>query len=228
MRTALGASRGRIARQLLVECALMAVAGGLLGLGLSRLGLALSPSAACPSGVLPYWFDYSMDGTVAVGLVVMALATLALFAVVPAWQASRAAVIDVLKDGGQTATGRRGARRWGTGLLAVELGLAVIVTAQLGVATWRSSRSEIASDAVLDDPGVLTAAVTLPALTYRTTDARRAFHDRWLERLAAPARRDLGGVGQPAAARTSARTRAAHRRRGGSVPGRRRRSSPCR
>jgi putative ABC transport system permease protein len=183
VRTALGASRGRIARQLLVESVVVAAAASALGLALSRAGVAVY-RGWIPDGLLPYWFDYSLNPPLVAALGALALATLVVFAVVPAFHASRTAVVTVLKDGGRGDTGRRGAALGGSVFLGVQLGLAIVLAAQVGVATV--TRDEpLATDRALDDARVLTGTLTLPAADYASTAARRQFAGKVLEGLAA-------------------------------------------
>ena len=183
VRTALGASRRRIARQLVVECLAMATAAALLGLALSRAGVAIYRHWI-PDGILPYWFDYSMNLPLFLALAAMALVAVVVFAVVPALHATRVAVVEVLKDGGRGDTGRRGTRLAASALLAVQLGLAVVLVTHVGLSAVNSGE-RLETDARLEDDVVLTGAVTLPAARYPTVDARRDFHRRMVERLRA-------------------------------------------
>jgi predicted lysophospholipase L1 biosynthesis ABC-type transport system permease subunit len=105
IRTSLGASRVRIVRQLLVEAAIIAAAGAVFGALFSKAGVVLMQSAI-PEGTLPYWFNYSMDARVFAGLVVVSIATIAAFGLIPALQASRTDVNRTLKDGGRAFTGQ--------------------------------------------------------------------------------------------------------------------------
>ena len=104
IRTSLGASRLRIVRQLLVEAAVIAAAGAVFGVLFSKAGVVVMQSAI-PEGTLPYRFDYSMDRSVFAGLVVVSIATVAVFGLIPALQASRTDVNRTLKDGGRALTG---------------------------------------------------------------------------------------------------------------------------
>jgi putative ABC transport system permease protein len=183
VRTALGASRGRIARQLLVESVVIAAAASALGLALSRAGVALY-RGWIPDGLLPYWFDYSLNPALVAALGALALATLVVFAVVPAVLASRTAVVAVLKDGGRGDTGRRGAALGGSIFLGAQLGLAIVLAAQVGVATV--TRDEpLATDPALDDARVLTGTLTLPAADDASLEARRDLAGRVIDRLTA-------------------------------------------
>lgn len=181
VRTALGASRGRIARQLLVESVVIAAAASVFGLALSRAGVAVY-RGWIPDGLLPYWFDYSLNPALVAGLGALALATLVVFAVVPALYASRTAVVVVLKDGGRGDTGRRGAALGGSVFLGVQLGLAIVLAAQVGVATVTRDQ-RLATDRALDDARVLTGTLTLPAADYASAEARLALATRVIDRL---------------------------------------------
>jgi putative ABC transport system permease protein len=181
VRTALGASRGRIARQLLVESVVIAAAASAFGLALSRAGVAVY-RGWIPDGLLPYWFDYSLNPALVAALGALALATLVVFAVVPAVLASRTAVVNVLKDGGRGDKGRRGAALGGSAFLGVQLGLAIVLAAQVGLATVTRDQP-LATDRALDDARVLTGTLTLPAADYASPEARRALATRVIERL---------------------------------------------
>ena len=101
LRTSLGASRPRLVRQLLIESAVLAGAGGGLGVALAIAGVRLFRQGI-PENVLPYWLDYSIDARVIAALVaVSALATIAI-GLAPAVQASRVDPQAVLRQGGPT------------------------------------------------------------------------------------------------------------------------------
>ncbi|HEX6215683.1 MAG TPA: ABC transporter permease, partial [Vicinamibacterales bacterium] len=88
IRTSLGASRARVILQLLVEAALIAGGGAIIGALVSIAGVR-AIDAGIPDGILPYWTDYAMDRTVFAALVALALLTVIVFGLVPALHASR-------------------------------------------------------------------------------------------------------------------------------------------
>ena len=112
LRAAIGASRGRVVRQLLTESALLAVAGGLAGLLLGHIVLALAPDML-PDGLLPGAVVPSLDlRVVAFGIGASVLVGLA-FGMVPAWQATSGSPGQVIAGEGRGNTSRGGRlREW--------------------------------------------------------------------------------------------------------------------
>ena len=136
---------------------------------------------AIPGDALPYWFDYSIDWRVLAALIGVSAVTVLVFALVPAIQASRTDVLTVLKDGGRSnVAGRR--RVLATMFLVAQLALAVVLLAHLAV-NVRINRPGLASDAIFDNPEIVTAAMTLPPASYPSAVARSAFYDSLLSRL---------------------------------------------
>jgi predicted permease len=142
VRLALGASRGRIMRQLLVESMLVAVGGGAAGLAVALWGVDLMTRFK-PSDPTRFWVAYArtfqhytvgVDGVVLAFNFSLSVATGLLFGLIPAWQASRADVNDALKVGGvSTRVGLGhglGARRW---LIAAEIALSLVLLAGAGL-----------------------------------------------------------------------------------------------
>jgi putative ABC transport system permease protein len=176
LRGALGASRRRILRQLLVENALLAVAGSLAGLGMSAASVRLL-AAAIPKEVLPFWVQYTVDGRVLMVVVVVCAATILLFGLVPA----------LCVDTSQMETNRiagRGRRvtAWSAVLMTVEFGLTVVLLA----AVVLSIRVALAADregVTIEGSHLLTMWVTLPQATYSTGTERMAFFEQLNARL---------------------------------------------
>jgi predicted permease len=143
IRVSLGAARGRVARQVLIESALLAAIGTSIG------AAAASPAAGAllrlmMSGRLPPGWPSQLDlplGPDVRGLLFSAgagLLTAALFAIVPAWQAFRTPPLASLRDGG-TAAVRTSRRRFGQGLVVAQIALSVVLlTGALGLAGYLS------------------------------------------------------------------------------------------
>ncbi len=140
VRLALGASRWRLTRQLLVESVLLSVPGGVLGWGIARYGIRVYAHFADGGGISSWtgiWFanilDYSMDSRVCAYLAAISLGTGLLFGVVPALRLSRLDIHRILKDGGRGATGGTRGKRLATLLVTAETALTVVLLAGSGV-----------------------------------------------------------------------------------------------
>jgi putative ABC transport system permease protein len=184
IRTSLGASRARIVGQLLIEALVIAAAAAVVGAAISIAGVR-AVELGIPEGTLPYWTDYTMDRTVFGGLVGLSLATTVVFGLIPAIQASRTDVNRTLKDGGRANTSAGMGVLTGA-FLSVELALAMILGAQVAVASYLANRP-MPTDANINTTEVVTAAVTLPAASYPTPQQRMDFFSRLEERLKARA-----------------------------------------
>jgi predicted lysophospholipase L1 biosynthesis ABC-type transport system permease subunit len=106
IRTALGASRVQVLRQLLVEALLLAFSGGALGIPMSlallRMALRFIP------GDVPRLYAVSIDARVLTFAIVLSIATALVFGLIPAWKISRSGPASSLREGGPTTTmGRR-------------------------------------------------------------------------------------------------------------------------
>jgi predicted permease len=133
VRAALGASRGRLLRQLLTESLALATVGGALGVlvatGATRL-IARIPKDALP---LPVQFDVRVDGSVLAFAVLVSLASTLLFGLLPAWRASRPALVPSLKADatGEGSVRRRVALRDALVVAQLALSLLLLVTGAL-------------------------------------------------------------------------------------------------
>ena len=128
MRQALGAGRARIVRQLLTESLLLACAGGVLGvvisLWTSRLLLGFY---SVDSEGYRHLFDIRTDVSVLVYAVIVTVVSGMLFGLLPAWQASRTDLNQVLKSGGNTASSARNRSRRVLVVMQVALSLTLLV-----------------------------------------------------------------------------------------------------
>ncbi len=132
VRVALGASRWRVVRQLLVESIVLGFIGGAIGLLLAIGGVRVFDAAVADSGK-PYWIQFTMDWIVLGFLTVICVVTGVLFGLAPALQVSRTNVNDVLKEGGRGNAGSRRARWLSSTMVVVELALTLVLLVGAGL-----------------------------------------------------------------------------------------------
>jgi putative ABC transport system permease protein len=162
VRTALGAARGRLVRQLLTESLVIAVIGGALG-AVAGIWAARLFRFAFPNDV-PFYFTFGADPLAIAFAAAVILATGVMFGAVPALRATRVDINDALRDGARAGDGGSRARLRHTLVVAeVALSVVLVVCAALLI---RSYRAYINTDLGFDEKGILTARVTLPERKY--------------------------------------------------------------
>jgi predicted permease len=172
LRTALGASRARIVRQLLTESTLIAAVAGAIGAALTPpltdLLLTLSPLEP------PYWVQMGWDAQVLAFTIVVSLATGIVFGLVPALRASRADLVATLKEEGRGATRGLQHNRLSRALVAAELSLSIVllVCATLMVRSYLALQRV---DLGYETSGVLTWQLTLTGSAYESEPQRARF-----------------------------------------------------
>jgi predicted permease len=183
LRIALGASRARVIRQLLVESTLLAFLGGVLGLLLSMVGVRLFDMAVADVGK-PYWIKFTMDVTVFAYLVGVCFATGIIFGIVPALQVSKTNLNDILKESGRGNAGGRRARWLASSMVVTELALTIVLLAGAGLMI-RSFLKLYALDIGVDTSRMLTMRLSLAEKKYPAAEQRRLFYESLLPRLSA-------------------------------------------
>ncbi len=188
IRAALGASRWRVVRQLLIESLMMSFLGGVLGLGLALLGVRMFWNAISDTGP-PYWLHFAMDYRVFGFFLAVCVTTGILFGLAPALQVSKTNVSANLKEGGRgTGSGSR-ARRLAGGLLIGEIALALILLVGAGL-MMRSFVNTQRFDFGIETENVLAARLTLRDERFPEAEDRLRFQQQLLVRLGA-----LPGIG---------------------------------
>jgi predicted permease len=190
IRSALGAGRGRVFQQLLVESLVLAAAGGAVGLLLARV--SLGAGATLLAGQLPRADEVSIDGRVLLFACAASLLTGILAGALPALRAGRADLNDALKEGGRndSAVGVRTRRL----LIVSEVALSVVLLMSAGV-MLRSLLALRHVDAGFNPRNVLTLRVSLPDARYDTPAKFLAFFDAALARIRAlPGVQAAGGI----------------------------------
>jgi predicted permease len=181
MRAALGASRGHIVRQLLIESVMLAIAGAAAGLAVAWAGLQVV--IAFRPANLPRLGETSLDPSVLGFTGLLAIVTGILFGLLPALQLSRPDVTGVLKDGGRTGTAGRSRQLARSGLVVLQLASSVVLA--LGAGLLIRSLVELNRvDLGFTPANVLTAQVQVPAGDYPQPADVVRFHRQATERIA--------------------------------------------
>jgi predicted permease len=176
VRTALGASRSRLARQLLIEAVLLALAGAVLGIGIALAGQKL----VAMSGLMPDWVTLGIDLRVLAFTFAVAVAAGLLFGLAPVLSAGLAKPQQVLREAGRLGGGGRGARATRGALVVAQIALAIALLASAGLLV-RSFANVIEESPGFDSRGVLTAAISLSPAKYPDDGAKANAVHRILE-----------------------------------------------
>ena len=194
IRTALGASRRRIVRQLLTEAIVLFVLGGVLGIALGSVFLRLIVQVAPPA--LSWLHDVSLDGPMLGVALGMAALTGLFFGVVPSWKAAGADVVEVVASCVKGAGRGALSQRFRLALVVSQIAIATVVVSGAALSLTSLIRAQRV-DLGFEPDRVLTARLTLPRTKYPEPAARRQFFDRLLEQV-----RASPGVTDAAAAST--------------------------
>jgi predicted permease len=179
IRSALGADRASLVRQLLTESLILAMAGGTLGLVLARWSVqslvALNPN-------LPRASEVGIDATVMLFTLLVSLATGVLFGLVPALQTSRANLQETLKDASRSGTADFAGRALRRGLVVAEVALSLTLLVAAGLLIKSVARLQNV-DPGFDPHNVLVFNLNLPPVKYPNDTAQRLFTAQLLPRL---------------------------------------------
>ncbi|MEO8431608.1 MAG: ABC transporter permease [Acidobacteriota bacterium] len=181
LRAALGASRGRIVRQILTESILLSLAAGGIGFAFARVAMD-GILSLIPYGYIPAEALVRLDPSAAAFATAVSVVTGALFGLVPALGVTRGDITSVLREDGRGLTaGGRGQRRREL-LVRVQIGIAVIMLSGAGLLIQSLTRLA-AAPLGFDPSGVLTFRIALTAERYPTAARAAAFHEELLRRM---------------------------------------------
>ena len=183
VRMAIGASRWRIIRQLLVESLLLATTAGAIGLALSVAGVRLFRNAVTGTGE-PYWLDFTMDLRVFAFFALACLGTAVIFGLAPALQTANTRLSETLNESGRGTAGTRGARRWASALVVVQLALAPVLLSGAGL-MMRTLLESYRTDVGITTAGLVRVRLSLPDQEYPDPARKAQFYRQLEERLAA-------------------------------------------
>jgi putative ABC transport system permease protein len=179
IRSALGADRASLIRQLLTESVILALAGGVLGLLLAQLSVkslvALSPN-------LPRASEIGIDGHVMIFTLVVSVATGLLFGLAPSLQSSRTRLNETLKDGGRSGSADFAGRNVRRALVVAEVALSLTLLIGAGLLIKSVAKLQGVSPG-FDSQNVLVFNLALPQVKYGSDTAQILFADQVLPRL---------------------------------------------
>lgn len=192
IRTALGASRARLATQMLTESLLLGIFGGGLGIGLGFFGVRAIVSAAPPG--IPRLAEVSMDGPVLLFAIVISVVTAVLFGMLPAWRVAQSDPQDALKSGALSTTENRRTRRMRSSLIGLEVALSTVLLILGGLFT-SSLVHLLRVQTGFSVEHVLAADVDLPPQSYKSNAMSMHFYDQAIAAIRAlPGVRSVGWV----------------------------------
>jgi putative ABC transport system permease protein len=169
IRTALGAGRWRIVRQLLTEAVLIGVASAPLGVLLARLGIFLVDAGIPPDSV-PYFIHWSLDSRTLAYTIGVSVLTGVIFGLAPALQAARTDLQSSLKEGGRGSAGG-GRARVRNALVVAEVAMSLVLL--IGASLFVRSFLNLQNSAVgFDTAPLLTMRFYLPGASYEAADVK--------------------------------------------------------
>jgi putative ABC transport system permease protein len=181
IRTALGAGRLRLIRQLLTESTLLSLLGGVVGLLFALWGVdllvALSPEN------LPRLEEISLDARVVGFTLILSLLTGIIFGLMPALQASRLDLISSLKEGGRSSMEGFSRHRMRSSLIVVEVALALVLLIGAGLMIRSFQRIQQVAPG-FNPNNLLTLELSLPRSKYAEKEQIVNFQNQVLSRIA--------------------------------------------
>ena len=175
IRIAVGATRWRLVRQLLIESLILAAAAGVLGWLLGLWGVHIFDVVTTPFGK-PSWMIFSMDYRVFAYLAAISLGSSLLFGLVPALRLSKLDILSGLKDGGRGASEGHHSKRLSSLLVIGEMALAIVLLAGAGLMI-RSFLNVYRASLGVNTKNVLTLRLILPQAKYAQPNDQVFFHE---------------------------------------------------
>jgi putative ABC transport system permease protein len=181
IRSALGATGGRIVRQVLTESVVLALLGGAAGIALAYWGVELLKQTT--GELIPGPMALRLDARVLAFSMAITGVTGLLFGVLPAWRVRRPDLTDALKNGGKNATAG-GRQRTQSLLIVAEVSLTVVLLTVTGL-LLRSLANTATADPGFEPARAVAIDLSLPRVTYTSDEQRLAFSANLLERIRA-------------------------------------------
>jgi cell division protein FtsX len=176
VRSALGASRGRIISQLFIEALVLASLAAILGLGVARLGLGYGVGQFAASGVLPFWIDASLSWKTVLYTVLLTLIGAVIVGVLPALRVTRINVHDALRNEAAARSGLKFGGFW-TGVIVVQVAITVAFLPLAAGGAFESNRFNQRAEGIGAER-YLTAGVGIDREDYVMDSAAFTAHTR--------------------------------------------------
>src|SRR5580700_2412005 len=192
IRTSMGATRGRVIRQLLTESVLLSLAGGVLGLFLAQW--SLGPLLKISAGSVPQVFEVTLDRSVLLFTIVVSVITGLVFGIAPALRTTRLDLRETLNEGSRGSTAGPGHHRLRGVLICAEIALAMLLLVGSGLLLRSFERMQETPIGFQADH-LFVADLPLSQTAYARPEQRYGFYDRLVDRA-----QTLPGVRAAAAA----------------------------
>lgn len=180
IRSALGASRLTIARQLMLESLLLTSLGALLGVGLAWAALRVTNTYL--ASLLPQALPATLDLRVLGFAVIVTVVVGVLIGMVPVWHVMRTNLVAIMQQGTRGSSSGRGVRALSSVLVVGQVGVALILLTGAGLLIQSFTRA-VAVDVGFNPNGVVTARVALPLAHRSTSEAAMRLRDRLREEM---------------------------------------------
>jgi len=177
VRTALGASRSALVRQLLIEGVLLALLGGAIGVLVAMWGVRALTSIAPDALFVLRDFKTGVDGRVLSLALFATMGSVLLFALAPAILGASSRAIGAMRDAVRGGTDAPSRRRLRNALVVAEFALSLVLLVGAGLLIRSLSRLRAVDTGVRAD-GVITASIALPSIRYPKMEQIDRFHDR--------------------------------------------------
>jgi putative ABC transport system permease protein len=192
IRTSMGATRGRVIRQLLTESVLLSLAGGVLGLFFAQA--SLGPLLKISAGSVPQVFDVTLDRPVLFFTIVVSVITGLIFGIAPALRTTKLDLRETLNEGSRGSTAGPGHHRLRGALICAEIALAMLLLVGSGLLLRSFERMQDTPLGFQADH-LFVADLPLSETAYARPEQRYGFYDRLIDRA-----QTLPGVRAAAAA----------------------------